>query len=489
MHKYWMVALLTMAGCAPEGPEAGTADGERGWKVQQRSAAAPSSGARALAVAQLKAAREEGRVPGLDDEFLLLGTWIDGFAGLHIDPEARALVLSLTDVSQAQKAWEALDPVVEGLRDTHYDADVVKNLQVRDVAHEWLALNQVHTEVLELRADPEVTLLDIDEVANRAVFGVATWDAAERLRAELPEWTDHPEMVSFALQDLGEPLAGLLDSIRPVPAGVLTQGRATGSSYCSIGANVDRGFLLSASHCTRTMGGLDAWPREWKQNHRSTLASAREVSDPVWRSGISGCLSGEICRYSDVAKFQYLTSYEQGRYLRTSLTQNSKNELFSGARWKVRFLLLNPLAGQTVSKLGYRTGYTSAPVHRTCTAGPLNNDSPRPVALCMSQARATSTSATLVDRGDSGGGVFVLYSGDLVSFAGIISTGFNYPTSSNALDFYKFAPTSGIRTDLGSIDPHDPTSFSSGSTCGVQPRCPPVQTRNPVTCQCEGPLL
>ena len=289
--------------------------------------------------------------------------------------------------------------------------------------------------------------VDNDETSNRVLIGVDRLSAmalvkAAATRAGVPE-----DAVIVQRTDPIHQVATLQNVVdRPVRAGV--QINFPGF-LCSVGFNATAGSqksFITASHCTKTQGGVESTPYWQPLQTTAPTQIATEVADPVYVRGGAGCPKGKKCRVSDSSRAAYINGANQalGLIARTSGANNGSLDIvgsFSITGDDCTGTLGGCLTvGTTVNKVGRTTGWTSGKITNTCVNTGVQGTSI--VQLCQSFVSAG------VGGGDSGSDVFQVTSSTSVKLAGILWGG-----NSNGTQFV-FSPLANVVRDLGPLTTH-----------------------------------
>jgi hypothetical protein len=313
--------------------------------------------------------------------FWNLSQTVPGSAGFFIDTASGNVVVSLTDLRQAEAAKGALrSDLAQELahaRASHPHADVVS----RRVAYTFLQLkawrDRLNSEVFTI---PGVVWLDLDELKNRVVVG---------LRRGVP-----PDAARSLARDLGVPYAaidfevdgplvfeaGLTDQIRPIAGGTKIETLVAGSAVdCSLGfPALWKGMraFVTASHCSRTTFAVDS-TKQYQPTapvtHTDSVtltAIGFEVAD---YSEACPPKVGTACAWADAAVYQFTGAASQwvlGRVARPTYGcfpgPCSPLNLQIGGYFAIAGTDSSILVGDLVNMIGMATGWNQAYVQKSC---------------------------------------------------------------------------------------------------------------------------
>jgi hypothetical protein len=396
---------------------------------------------------------------------------VPGFAGMVYDTTGQPIVF-LTDPSQRGAAQAALRSILEhprffGSRRVPGKPTIV----VRQVKHDYVQLTDWYREMVKaLLGMRGLVLTSVDDARNQLQVGVsdaaAQGEAVRRvLAAGVPRGAFYVETTGLKPLSAPSTLDGTWDSI---PGGTRVRNTDPVTSTtrtCTVGFNLrdsgssDRWFA-TAAHCTPVFGAFStSSPALFYHNWTSGRYLGYEAWDTAWSVNAQRywynpylygpeCPSGATCRAADVAFVKYDTTrwdfgsiarplyanaYPGGSYL----TINSSSPVYriNNAEWYA-------MSGQTVSKVGGRTGLTTNTVVNTCSD--LYWESTK-VILCTQVANGNGA-----DEGDSGAPVFLDDGNGNASLVGILIAGYpptvNFPNAS--LGQIVYSPIEGIYSDL-----------------------------------------
>jgi hypothetical protein len=419
----------------------------------------PTVSAATRASQEVQMVAPDGRPKTLDEVFVEIAQSVPGFAGIYVLPDGTPEAL-LVDLNRSEHARAALEQLLErsiGQGNAH------KPLKFRRAQYDFLQLYRWKLELTQtLLTDPEVVGLDIDEVRNRITVEVLTQPAVGRARALLARG-EIPSDVTVVDPDDGSedpPPDGFVDdasegsddasytgidgpTIRDffssVPGGVQILN-STNSGTCTSGFNTYlsstvRGiysgnkYLVTAAHCTTTLGAVDGAFFYQPRYGDGTRLIGNEVREPLWHTyspttDLTCPPGGILCSTADAALIQYAGFLQpEARSIARTTTLGSITLQPGAPRWKIVDSLENHglLAGAVVTKMGVTTGWQWGTITQTCKQSRLFHRG------ALTNYMVTCAWAFDGDAagGDSGGPVFVnkYYNSSEVTLVGIVSAG------------------------------------------------------------------
>lgn len=264
------------------------------------------------AVSQIR--QEQDATQTYDDELLELGDSIPGFGGIYEATDGHYLVL--TDTTTHDRALAIAQRVI-----TKATSDLRgsrgRPLKVKKGTYTFRQL-AAWRRAFEDRAPKGLVYVDTDEQRNMVSVGVADRPMVGEvglvfegigvpLDAMYVEILPHPRpsgLIPGATEMTQDSLNGY---VRPFIAGVAVSRSGGGfTGTCTVGANaVLAGYgLVTNSHCTEKMLGMDPGTQLWSQPFPFDYVALSEYKDPPVFSG-GACPSGRVCRYSDAAMLHY----------------------------------------------------------------------------------------------------------------------------------------------------------------------------------------
>jgi hypothetical protein len=402
-------------------------------------------------------------MPGsIDSVFAALARHIEGFGGLYRDPaRGGQVVVRLTNPETQTAVLRTGLPELLPESFEVYEDVVRGDYRIEEGKYDFVQLARWKVQLRQFLQNSGVRTLDIDEVNNRMALGVA--DEAAQSAVEKAFRRNSVPTDAVSTQIVGQPvyLSGpsspvyktpkapilstlnssttLEDYYRPIAGGqeiariIDGEYRGTPCTLTIIARDRVDGILqkvmITASHCTGGNGfvnGAKYNQPEFASGPDLNDIVGEEVKDASFRSGLPGCPSGKICRYSDSAIIDLEDSYfyksAYGHIFETTGIGSNEIKFSNGEESLFRVDSDGQVvSGTPVNKIGRKSGWTQGPVQATCAAfnDPNTTDG---VALCQNTAKL------FAEGGDSGSPVFVgSNSSQTVIFAGLIwrSAGFN----------------------------------------------------------------
>jgi hypothetical protein len=355
---------------------------------------------------------------------------VDAFGGMFLDASGTPTAYA-TDMSRADEVRAALADFARSVGRSPSD------IRILPAEFSYSQLNDAFERATHAAMPLEGTVFtDLDEAVNRVVVGVDNAGRAQAARLALQraglEEGSYDVIVTSPIRQA----ATLRDEFNPTQGGIqihFTQ------YLCTLGANAmdgtQRSFITN-SHCTATQGGVENTLYYQPTSTVNGTAIATEVEDPAYVKG-GACPRGKKCRYSDSSRALY--SADQASALGAiALTTGANNgSLTVAGSASISGKAYNVVVGQVVNKVGRTTGWTQAPVTRTC----VNTGVQGSQIMQFCQTFVSNGSTAVVGSGDSGSSVWV-GSGN-VQIAGLLWGG-----SSDNKTFI-FSPIGQIEQELG----------------------------------------
>lgn len=396
----------------------------------------PSRAAREARLTELPSAAIVGLMPSTASGRIAQS--VPGFGGAYMEGGVlHVYVKSLIDTATARPA--VIAELARGGRTATPIRFLPGTFSFAEFAR-WRALSEVFE-------DESVIGFDIDERKNRMRVFVQESHEKAMLEARARDHQIPASAFTVELRPNMEALAYLTDRFRPARAGFIVRVfyNQDGQNYtdpCTYGPNVtynDLRHMVVNSHCTQvgSLGGLVN-----ADVYQGTVSSSNkigtEVADPHYTSSTYGCPSGQLCRYSDAALVKFTSEVIQRdiggvarttqRALLPSITGSTEIDV-ANPRFALSGELSSLFVGDTLDKVGQRTGWTAGIVESTCR-NIQTADRPGYTTLCSIVVAAGT------GKGDSGSPVFFKTSQGEYLLAGIVHAGAVDPITGLGQEYY-----------------------------------------------------
>lgn len=388
-------------------------------------------------VASQDRAPQSFRTP--DDEYARVArAEVPGFAGFYLQNDGTPVV-RLVDPSQRGAAQRYLAQELiraRGGRRAGAPAQPVFVNAAYDFAQlrEWA---EALTPLLQQRGD--VYLIDVDEVENRVLVGVADASAAGAVRAEGARLGVPAAALATQAQAAPQVRATVRDRFTTTLGGIQI---AFSSYVCTLGFNARRvstgaNVYVTNSHCTGTQYASDGIAI-----YQNTNAAGNQIGNEVADRGLYACVTGVAsCRQADAAYISNngTRTVGQGGIARTAWNTGAAGGLTTTGEYDVigRYTGTLPV-GSYLDKTGRTSGSTYGQVTNSC--------------VTIGSLRCQDISKVWSEGGDSGSPVFVYIGGagtaeNDVQLHGVMwgGPGTDYTTTYSSR-------LAGIEADLGALN-------------------------------------
>lgn len=343
-----------------------------------------------------------------DDHLVELNDSVPGFGGLYYDSTGTPHVYLMQHgnreraVTQVGRYFEARGARGKG-------AALAATVQFRDAKYEFHQLSQWHRLLKSAGVPAGVTMLDVDDLANRLAIGVD----GEHSVVAVQEWLMNVGIPSDAAAIMVVVRPRLLTTLQqpyaPRMAGlqISTRSQSPPDSACTLGflsydVGTGAAHVVTNSHCTNARWSASG---DWIGHPYETDTIGNEVVDPPLFSNLQnpecpqfrpGTSVQARCRYSDAAVF--LASFRPRGHGKIALTNGS--DLTIQGAWTITSTMIVGV-GTTVRKVGRTTGTSVGIVRHICADAWHSTEGGNDVVLlCQGAADFAS------DAGDSGAPVF-----------------------------------------------------------------------------------
>jgi hypothetical protein len=404
-----VLALLATAACessdVPVGPEPGDAAASR----------APQS----------------FRTP--DDEFARASrAEAPGFAGFYLREDGTPVIRLVDQARRGEVQRYLAQELASARRGRH--ADAPQQPVFLDAAYDFAQLKDWAEQLTPLMASRgDVYLVDVDEVGNRVLLGVADATATGAVRAEAARLGIPAAAVATQTQAAPQGRASLRDRQTTLKGGIQI---AFGQYVCTLGFPATRNstgatVFVTNSHCTGTQYASDGIAI-----HQNVVASGNQIGNEVADRGLYACVSGVAsCRRADAAYISNNGTRAVGRGLiaRTNWATgaNAGTTIVGDFRIVGRYTGTLPV-GTVLDKTGRTSGSTYGNVTNSC--------------VTIGELRCQDISKVWSEGGDSGSPVYVWLSNSDVQLHGVMwgGPGTDYSTTYSSR-------LAGIEADLGAL--------------------------------------
>ncbi|HET7233132.1 MAG TPA: hypothetical protein VFJ16_24190 [Longimicrobium sp.] len=373
-----------------------------------------------------------------DDEFARAArAEAPGFAGFYLQGDGTP-VIRLTDPSQRGAAQRYLArELAAARRGRHANAAAQPIFLKADYDFAQLqAWAEQLTPLIQQRAD--VFLVDVDEVNNRVLLGVADANAGGVVRSEAARLGIPAAAVAVQTQAAPQMRATVRDRFTTFVGGIQI---AFGQYLCTAGFNATRvstgaSIFVTNSHCTTTQYAFDG-----VAEYQNTVAAGNQVGNEVADRGLYACVSGVAsCRQADAVYISHngTRTIGQGGIIRTNWNTGAAGGLTTIGEFDIigRYTGSLPV-GSYLDKTGRTSGSTYGQVTNSC--------------VTIGSLRCQDISKVWSEGGDSGSPVYVYIGGagsaeNDVQLHGVMwgGPGTDYTTTYSSR-------LGGIEADLGAL--------------------------------------
>jgi hypothetical protein len=392
--------------------------------------------------AQSSPAANQGVAPAAqqrtpDDEFARVSrAEVPGFAGFYLQADGRPVV-RLVDQTQRGAAQRYLSQeFIAAHRGRHAGAPTQPVFA--QAAYDFAQLKGWADQLTPLLSRGGVYLIDVDEVGNRVLLGVADAATAGSVRAEAARLGIPAGAVATQVQAAPANRATVRDRFTTFVGGIQI---AFGQYLCTAGFNATRvstgaSIFVTNSHCTTTQYAFDG-----VAEYQNTVAAGNQVGNEVADRGLYACVTGVTsCRQADAVFISHngTRTLGQGGIIRTNWNTGAAGGLTTIGEFDIigRYTGTLPV-GSYLDKTGRTSGSTYGQVTNSC--------------VTIGSLRCQDISKVWSEGGDSGSPVYVYIGGagtaeNDVRLHGVMwgGPGTDYTTTYSSR-------LSGIEADLGTL--------------------------------------
>ena len=392
---------------------------------------APQPGA---AAAGTPAPQAQLRTP--DDEYARVArAEVPGFAGFYLRNDGTP-VIRLTDQSQRGAAQRYLAREMAEARRGRRAGAPAQPVFV-PAAYDFAQLKEWAEALHPLLQRSDVYLIDVDEVENRVLLGVADATATGAVRAEAARLGIPAAAVHTQTQARPQTRATVRDRFTTTVGGIQI---AFGQYVCTLGFNARRvsnsaNVYVTNSHCTTTQYVSDG-----AAIYQNVVGAGNQIGNEVADRGMWACVTGVLsCRLADAAYISNngTRTIGQGGIARTAWATGSAGGLTVTGEYDIIGRSTSIAVGAYLDKTGRTSGSTYGQVTNSC--------------VTIGSLRCQDISKVWSQGGDSGSPVFVYIGGsgaaeNDVRLHGVMwgGPGTDYTTTYSSR-------LAGIESDLGAL--------------------------------------
>ncbi|HEV2736917.1 MAG TPA: hypothetical protein VGV85_18900 [Longimicrobiaceae bacterium] len=368
-----------------------------------------------------------------DDEFARASrAEAPGFAGFYLREDGTPVIRLVDQARRGEVQRYLAQELASARRGRH--ADAPQQPVFVPAAYDFAQLKDWAEQLTPLMASRgDVYLVDVDEVGNRVLLGVADATATGAVRAEAARLGIPAAAVATRTQAAPQGRASLRDRQTTLKGGIQI---AFSQYYCTLGfpaTRVSTGatVFVTNSHCTGTQYASDGIAI-----HQNIVASGNQIGNEVADRGLYACAgTGTSCRRADAAYISNNGTRAVGRGLiaRTNWATgaNAGTTIVGDFRIVSRYTGSLPV-GTYLDKTGRTSGSTYGQVTNSC--------------VTIGELRCQDISKVWSEGGDSGSPVYVWTSNNDVQLHGVMwgGPGTDYTTTYSSR-------LAGIEADLGSL--------------------------------------
>lgn len=373
-----------------------------------------------------------------DDEFARAArAEVPGFAGFYLQSDGTPVV-RLVDPSQRGAAQRYLAQEFIRARAGRHAGAPSQPVFLR-AAYDFAQLRDWAEALHPMLSRGDVFLIDVDEVQNRVLVGVADAPAVAAVRAQAAALGVPAAALEVRTQPRPQTRATVRDRFTTLVGGIQI---AFGSYVCTQGFNARRvsngaNIFVTNSHCTTTQNAADG-----AAIFQNTNAAGNQVGNEVADRGLYACVTGVAsCRQADAAYISHngTRTIGQGGIARTAWNTGAAGGLTITGEYDIigRYTGTLPV-GTYLDKTGRTSGSTYGQVTNSC--------------VTIGSLRCQDISKVWSEGGDSGSPVFVYVGGsgtaeNDVRLHGVMwgGPGSDYTTTYSSR-------LAGIEADLGALN-------------------------------------
>jgi hypothetical protein len=362
---------------------------------------------------------------------------VPGFAGFYLQDDGTPVVL-LTDPAQRGAAQRYLATEFALARRGRHAGAPQQPLFVK-AAYDFAQLKGWAEQLEPLLQRGDVYLVDVDEVRNRVLLGVADATATGAVRAEAVRLGIPASAVATQTQAAPAMRATVRDRFTTFVGGIQI---AFGQYLCTAGFNARRvsngqNIFVTNSHCTTTQYVSDG-----VAEYQNTVASGNQVGNEVADRGMWACAgTGTSCRQADAVYISHngTRTIGQGGIIRTNWNTGAAGGLTTIGEFDIigRYTGSLPV-GSYLDKTGRTSGSTYGQVTNSC--------------VTIGVLRCQDISHVWSEGGDSGSPVYVYIGGSGTAENDVQLHGVMWGGPGSDWTTTYSSRLAGIEADLGALN-------------------------------------
>jgi hypothetical protein len=361
---------------------------------------------------------------------------VPGFAGYYLQNDGTPVV-RLVDPGQRGAAQRYL--AQHFIRDrVGRRAGAPQQPVFLKAAYDFAQLNEWSEKLHPMLARNDVYLIDVDEVGNRVLLGVADATAIGAVRAEAARLGIPAAAVHVQTQARPEVRALVRDRFTTTVGGIQI---AFSSYLCTLGFNARRvstgaNVYVTNSHCTGTQNASDGIAI-----YQNTVVAGNQIGNEVADRGLYACAgTGTSCRRADAAYISNngTRTVGQGGIARTAWATGAAGGLTVTGEFDIigRYTGTLPV-GSYLDKTGRTSGSTYGQVTNSC--------------VTIGTLRCQDISKVWSQGGDSGSPVYVYIGGSGTAENDVRLHGVMWGGPGSDFTTTYSSRLSGIEQDLGTL--------------------------------------
>jgi hypothetical protein len=365
---------------------------------------------------------------------------VPGFAGYYLQEDGTPVV-RLVDQSQRAAAQRYLAPqFAAAARRGHRSASApVQQPIFKAATYDFAQLNAWSEALVPMLRRSGVYLIDVDEVQNQVLVGVADGAAMAAVRSKAARLGIPEDALRFQTQAAPRVRALVRDRFTTFVGGIQI---AFGQYLCTAGFNAKRvsngaNVFVTNSHCTTNQYASDG-----VTIYQNTILAGNAVGNEVADRALYACVAGvAACRKSDAVYISHngTRTIGQGGIARTNWATGAAGGLTTIGEFDIigRYTGTLPV-GSYLDKTGRTSGSTYGLVTNSC--------------VTIGELRCQDISKVWSEGGDSGSPVYVYIGGAGAAENDVQLHGVMWGGPGSDWTTTYSSRLSGIEADLGALN-------------------------------------